>query len=311
MGRGKLAEGCMVLALAFMASLPVASAEEEAPQVQQRILDAEAALDAGQGEVAVGIYDELLAMTPDDPELLAQRGSAYCELGQMDKAEADLAKALGIIPDAMHPNYYMGLVKFRQGNFSHAREYLGKALALAKEGSERAAVQDVLGQILFYEGNYKGAEEQFSAAISGQESYQAYSHRAFARMKQGDDKGAEEDFSRLIALYPDDAELYHQRGICRGKQGKYNAALEDFSKAIGMEPENPALYSDRGYTYACKKDFSAAVEDYTKALELDPRYRLAYANRAAAYEKLGKKDLAKRDRELLEKLMEFEENGQE
>ena len=89
--------------------------------------------------------------------------------------------------------------------------------------------------------------------------------------------------------------------------GKYNAALEDFTKAIEMAPKNAVLYCDRGYTYACKKNFPAAVEDYTRALELDPRLRLAYANRALAYEKMKKKDLAAMDRELLEKLMEFEE----
>ncbi|MBQ1509404.1 MAG: tetratricopeptide repeat protein [Selenomonadaceae bacterium] len=306
--RGFLRGGCLVLVAAFFLwmSAWTASAEELSP-TEQKWVDAGAAISAGRPDVAAGIYGELLEEDPDNAEILSFRGAAYYEAGQMDKAEEDLMRALESIPDAMHPNYYMGMLKSRQGDFSGADGYLEKALALAKDNSEKSAVLDAMGQEAFLEGDYQRAVEQFSAAIEEQESYDAYLHRAIAWMKQDSGSEAEADLSRLTELYPDVAEPYHQRGICRGIMGKYNAALEDFTKAIEMEPKNAVLYCDRGYTYACKKNFPAAVEDYTRALELDPRLRLAYANRALAYEKMKKKDLAAMDRELLEKLMEFEE----
>ncbi|MBQ1913641.1 MAG: tetratricopeptide repeat protein [Selenomonadaceae bacterium] len=306
--RGLLRGGCLALVAAcflWMSAWTV-SAEELSPAEQKRV-DAEVAISAGRPDVAAKIYDELLEEEPDDAELLSFRGAAYYAAGQMDKAEEDLKRALKSIPDAMHPNYYMGLVKSRRGDFSGADRYLKKALALAKDNSEKSAVLDAMGQAAFLEEDYQKAVKQFSAAIEAQESYDAYLHRAFAWMKQDSGLEAESDLSRLIELYPDAVEPYHQRGICRGTMGKYNAALEDFTKAIEMEPKAAILYCDRGYTYACKKDFPAAVEDYTRALELNPKLRLAYANRALAYEKMKKNDLGAMDRELLEKLMEFEE----
>ncbi len=306
--RGLLRGGCLALAASFflwMSAWTVSA--EEVSSTEQKWANAEAAISAGRPDVAAGIYGELLEEDPDNAELLSFRGAAYYAAGQMDKAAEDLARALEYIPDAMHPNYYMGMVRSRQGDFSGADGYLEKALALSKDNDEKSAVLDAMGQAAFLEGDYQRAVEQFSAAIEEQESYDAYLHRAIAWMKQDSCSEAEADLSRLTELYPDAAGPYHQRGICRGTMGKYNAALEDFTKAIEMDPENAVLYCDRGYTYACKKDFPAAVEDYTRALELDPKLRLAYANRALAYERMKKKDLAAMDRELLEKLMEFEE----
>ena len=307
----QLAAGCGIVWAAAGFLFAPAGAAEEVSLAQQRLLAAESAMEQGHSEDAVRIYSSILANDPGNAELLAKRGEAYYEIGRMDMAEADLRGALESAPDVMHPNYYMGLVKIRQGELSIAKEYLDRALALSKDSLERSAVQEALGQAALYGQDYERAIECFTESINGKESYPAYSHRASARMKTGDYAGAEEDLTRLTELYPNAPEPYHQRGICRGSSGKYHAALEDFTKAIGMDPENPSLYSDRGYTYACKGDLEAAVEDYTKALELDPKYSFAYSNRAAAYEKLGKKDLAKQDRELLEMLMEFEESGEQ
>ena len=283
----------------------MAEADESIDEQQLQV--AKKAMESGHGEDAVRIYGKMLKQDPDNAELLAYRGAARYDLGDFEGAEADLVRALELAPDAMHPNYYLGLVKLRMGDLRGASAFQKKALALAKDGEERSAVLDAMGQIAFYQQDYGKAIAHFSASIEGKESYPAYSHRAVARIKQGDYEAAEADYARLMELYPNNGELYHQRGICRGKEGKYNAALEDLTMAISLDPQNPALYNDRGYTYACKKKFQEAIEDYTMALSLDAKFRLAYVNRAAAYEKTGKNDLARRDRALLEQLMEFEE----
>ncbi|MBR3458233.1 MAG: tetratricopeptide repeat protein [Selenomonadaceae bacterium] len=298
--------GSLLMAAAVLPCWGPSASAEALSTTEQRMLEAEQAVENGKSDVAVRIYSELLAKDPDNAEILASRGSIYCEAGLLDEAERDLGRALATAADALHPNYYMGLVKLQKGDFRGAKSFLEKALFLAKDGEERSAAEDALGQVAFREQDYGAAERHFTASIEGKESYAAYFHRAAARMKKDDDSGAEADFSRLIELYPERMEPYHQRGICRGRMGNYNAALEDLAKAIEMEPGNASIYNDRGYTYACKKEFAAAVEDYTKAVTLDPKFQLAYANRIAAYEKLGKTDLAKNDRYLLEQLMEFD-----
>ena len=48
--------------------------------------------------------------------------------------------------------------------------------------------------------------------------------------------------------------------------------------------------------------YQKAIDDYSQVIELNPKDGYAYYCRAEAYEKLGKKDLAEKDKEMAEKL---------
>jgi len=64
--------------------------------------------------------------------------------------------------------------------------------------------------------------------------------------------------------------------------------MADFSKAIALDPNDSASYNDRGTIYRRTGNFQAAVADFTKAIELDPKEAGTYYNRAFAFKKLGR-----------------------
>ena len=54
--------------------------------------------------------------------------------------------------------------------------------------------------------------------------------------RQGDDRRAAEDFSRVIELEPGDAIPYYNRGCTYAEMGYPRRALEDFNQAISLDP---------------------------------------------------------------------------
>jgi len=82
------------------------------------------------------------------------------------------------------------------------------------------------------------------------------------------------DYTKAIALNPNDATAYSNRGVAYGSKGAFDRAIADYTKAIALKP-NVALaytlaYTNRGYTHEKKGDKEQAIADFRKALEIDP-----------------------------------------
>jgi tetratricopeptide (TPR) repeat protein len=93
------------------------------------------------------------------------------------------------------------------------------------------------------------------------------------------------------------------RSIVFYKQKKYQESYDEAAKAIKLNPENPASYGQRGKAELQLGQTEQAVTDLTKWFEdKSDNGGEAHYYRALAYDKLGKSDLAKTDREQAEKL---------
>ena len=64
----------------------------------------------------------------------------------------------------------------------------------------------------------------------------AYLVRGSLKARNGDLKGAVEDFTSAIKIDPNCADLYANRGIALAKSGNKSQALKDLEKAIKLNP---------------------------------------------------------------------------
>ncbi len=81
--------------------------------------------------------------------------------------------------------------------------------------------------------------------------------------------------------------------------GKVQQAEEAFSQSIILDKELAGLcYPLRAEAYMNLKQYRKALEDIIEAIKLDPTHAKNYRIRAWAYEKLGKYQLARRDRKM-------------
>jgi len=98
---------------------------------------------------------------------------------------------------------------------------------------------------------------------------------------------------------------YRRAGEIDCQLGKQDQALASFSKAIETGPNDVWNYRARGDLLLRQKRYAQALSDYNQAIKIVPKEPGPYGVRAKIYEKLGKKDLAKRDLEKCNELSDF------
>jgi len=114
-----------------------------------------------------------------------------------------------------------------------------------------------------------------------------YFRSGYAKWAKGDLDGAIADYTKAIALKPDDAKAYFNRGGVKGAKGDLEGAISDYTKVIELKPDDAINYYNRGDAKRGKGDWDGAIADFTKAIELKPDYAFAYGNRGTAKQSKG------------------------
>ncbi|HJT76046.1 MAG TPA: tetratricopeptide repeat protein, partial [Gemmataceae bacterium] len=162
---------------------------------------------------ATACLTSCLVQRRDFPWLYLLRGSAWGELGQFDRAEADFAAALGApLSDAARYGLLMnrGVLRVRQGRLDSATADLRQAIALRPQ------------------------------------QYQGYVNLAQAFLKAGQPDAAITQLDEAIRREPGLASLYRTRARVHVVLEDRAAALADLDRAIALEAAGapPALADD-------------------------------------------------------------------
>ncbi len=145
---------------------------------------------------AVASFTEALAIHPDSPGLLTERGTAYGMLGDGDRALADFAEALRLDP--------------------------GNALAYRRRG-----------WLVLYK--LRRPEEALtdltrSLDLDPQQGL-SWRIRAEAYMTLGRWPEAANDLSAAARLEPDDLEVHHRLGVLHAAQGRWDDAAREYERS--------------------------------------------------------------------------------
>jgi tetratricopeptide (TPR) repeat protein len=160
---------------------------------------AHSALD--ENDAAVADCSEALKLTPDDPEILNNRGVAYLSLRKYDEAMADFSAALKLRPDYPEAMANRGRAYLEKKDFQLAVDELTKAIALKADLAEAYGNR---GQA--YEGLAEAdkALEDYGKAISLSQDLQAYFNRAMLEMTLGRFDESYGDFKAIVDRSKDD-----------------------------------------------------------------------------------------------------------
>lgn len=220
---------------------------------------------AGHGEGLVPDCDRLIAADPKSmrfPFLYTMRAMAWRDEDENDKALKDLemTKKLGQIDDT----YYM----CRSG-------------CLQASGRMVAAIDDFTALI---KRNPAGAWAYCSRAAS------------FEAGNKFDQALA--DLGTAIKLDPKNFTYLASRARLLERLQRYDAATADLSAMLAIRPDDETVYFMRAKVYLTQSKYQLALADLNRAISLDQvPTRSVYLCRAQVYEKLGKANLAKQDRE--------------
>lgn len=203
------------------------------------------------------------------------------------------------IPRSM-TSFVLGTTRQKQGHYRESLSAFDQAIAI---DPKFAAAYVRRGESLLELDDHKAAMANFSKAIQlVPTDWLSYKLRGRIYFEQNEYEKAISDFSASIKYAKDPenkAEMYKNRGKMYANLGKHDLALADLTMSVNLEPfsARSALLL-RGNEYYATKQYQKAVDDYTKSISYgdNKAQDRLYALRASAYEKLGKQDLARKDR---------------
>jgi tetratricopeptide (TPR) repeat protein len=239
----------------------------------------------GQWDKAIADYSNAIGINPKYTDAYSNRGIAYKNLGQWDKAIADYSRAIEMSPKYDKAWYNRGLAYYTLGRWDMAIADYSEAIGINPEYTEAYNNRGVAYNDL---GQWDKAIADYSRAIGIDPDYKdAYSNRGIAFRNHGEWDKAIADFSRVIEIYPKYTDAYNNRGIVYSTLGQWDKAIADYSMAIAIDPKYMDAYSNRGISYGHLGQWDKAIADFSRQIELDRRYPDGYNNLGNAYFFLG------------------------
>jgi tetratricopeptide (TPR) repeat protein len=216
----------------------------------------------GSGDAMIAACGRMIAsdklVTRDLSIVHNNRGDAYRNKGEYDRAIADFDEAIRLNPK-------FAIAYYNRGN-SH-----------------------------WHKGEYDRAIADFDEAIRlDPKMDDAYQNRANTWKYKGDLDNAMTDLNAAIRINPKNALAYSTRGEIWRLKGDLDRALSDLDQAIRYR-QDPLFLCRRGETWRYRGDLDHAFADFDKAIHIYPDFALAYAGRGLTWEKKGNLAQARSD----------------
>jgi tetratricopeptide (TPR) repeat protein len=249
----------------------------------------------GDCAIAVGA----MGANPKEAIALLNRGNAYAQKGQYDRAIADYNEAIRLNPKDANALHSRGNAYAQTGAYNYAIPDYDEAIQL---DPKNAFAFFNRGNAYMEKGQYDRAIADFDEAIRlDPQNVSALCNRANLYFKKGEYDRAIEDYDEVIfynsgiedkdydeAIWADregDALLFYRRGLAYSHKKRYEWAIADYDEAIRLDPKNAFAFFNRGNAYMEKGQYDRAIADFDEAIKLNPNFAEAIKRRAEAVAK--------------------------
>jgi tetratricopeptide (TPR) repeat protein len=162
------------------------------------------------------------------------RGTAYDDKGDYDRAIQDYTEAIRLNPNA-------------------ASAYYGRGYAYKKKGDYDRAIQD------------------FNEAIRLSPNFErAYYDRGNAYIDKEEYDRAIQEFDEAIRLNPNNANSYNNRGVAYKRKGDYGRAIQDYNQTIHLNSNDTIAHLNRGDAYFAQSNLTPAIADFEYTISTTP-----------------------------------------
>lgn len=244
---------------------------------------ADALREAGRPEEALQENRALTELEPDDPLNWKQQGEIAIDADMYDKAEEAYSKALEMEDKA---DYYMrrSFIRYMKDRYEDA--LLDIQAAVERDGSLRqdGKTAYALAELFVGMENWELAEAEYSRALALEpDNPQIYDRRARCRAAAEKLSEAVEDCNRGLALDGSNAKLLWLRGFIHYRMDDYDSALNDTLIYSKLRPEDPKGHYNLGLVYKKLYRYDEAIGSFTRVMELNPFEPQAYLERASIW----------------------------
>ena len=223
----------------------------------------------GELKEAIKYYQFCINQGFNDPVVFSNYGLILINLGQLDKAEIFIRKAIQIKPDFANAYNNLALILKGLGKLDEAEINSRKAINLNPKNVESHLN---LGVILQIRGQRDEAEKAFKKAIEIQpDFFQAYLNLGISLQSKGQFNEAEIIIRKAVKIEPNSAEIHSFLGRILIDLGKLKEAEAEIRKAIEINPNLDVSYRNLGICYFILGDKDLAFSNILKANSLNPK----------------------------------------
>lgn len=223
-----------------------------------------------QGRVAdaLALVDAALDADAAAADVLMLRASV-CSAAQRHNEAADAAgRAVALRPDLPEPLVQRGVAWHNLGHFAEALSDYERALALRPDFApalvNRAAAQKDLER-------YDEALHGYDAVLARFPNQpEALTNRTAVLNELGRYDEALASADRAVAAMPRYHEAWHNRGVALVALKRYDEAIASYTRAIAAAPAFAPAYQGRASALGHLRAYDEALADYEKAFALDP-----------------------------------------
>ncbi len=171
------------------------------------------------------LWNDAVKKSPQKVRPYNNRGRAYGNMGEYDKAMDDFRRAIQINPRCAEAYYNLGLVYALKGDDENALKNYDQAIALYP--------------------NYAAAYNNRGLVLVNKKAYD----RAIA------------DYDQALRITPRSPDVYYNRGLAYFHKQNYDQAIADYSQALLLNPRYGNAYHNRAAAYYTKGDYQKALRD--------------------------------------------------
>jgi len=255
----------------------------------------------------IAAYEKLLTASPNDAKIQAGLAEAFIQklrettdFAYLNRASALVDKMLAADPKSYDGRRIAAEIETHRHNFPKAAQL---AESLLEQNPSDTGSLGMLGDSLMEMGQYADAEKAYRRMFELGANLASYNRIAYHRFVTGQSGEALSWMNLAVeagSKIPENAAwCLVEFGDMLFKTGHIQEAHTVYDRALETMPGYHRAYAALGRYYAATGDLALAVEDFKKAQSVIPLPDYA-ASLETLYSKLGKTDLAAKQRDLLD-----------
>jgi tetratricopeptide (TPR) repeat protein len=155
---------------------------------------------------------------------------------------------------------------------------------------------------LLLQGDLKGAEYAFKKVIEAEPEYaDGWLNVGRALIQEGETGAAKPYIAKALAINPKLGRVHFFQALIEKADGDYEACLASLRTAAQMYPRDRVVWNQIGRILFLQRNYAEAVKAFQQALSVDPEDVQAHYNLMLCYRGLGQAEFAEREQHLFQR----------
>jgi len=218
-------------------------------------------------------------------EKLLKEALTFCQNGNFVRAKKIYENLLDIIPNNPQILTNLGTIELQNGNILRGINFLEKSLKL--NPMQPIAASNLANGLLEI-NNVQDACKYYDLALKlNPYLVDAYYNKARAEKILNNFNEAIFNYEKVLQIEPNHFQARLNLGFLFNQLNEHDKALEQYNLAISINSKSAEAFYNRAIVYDNLKQFNNALKDYDIAIAINNNYVEAFLNKSSTLENIG------------------------